>query len=144
MIVYKKITGNTAKVLIDLNETTTSGSGGKDYHADSKFFSTLKAISFCNLHDTDSAYLDLYYSAYSYALAEENNHDGVLVPAIHPTNRFIVTSTDYYIVKNLDIQKGDTFFLEKEDLIDFDNTRYSLSMKLNAADSAVDVIIDKK
>tara|TARA_R100000742_G_C4211502_1_gene37758 strand:- start:152 stop:577 length:426 start_codon:yes stop_codon:yes gene_type:complete len=141
MIVYKKITGNTATVLIDLNETVSSGSSGKDY---SKSFSTLKAISFCNLHDTDSAYLDLYYSEYEYTLADETNHDAVIVEAIHPTNRFTVTSTDYYIVKNLDIQKGDTFFLEEEDLIDFDNTRYSLSMKLGAADSAVDVIMDKK
>ena len=141
MILYKKITGSTAKVLINLNETISSGSSSKNY---SKSFSALNTISFCNLHDTDSAYLDLYYSEYEYTLASEYDHDAVIVEAIHPTNRFTVTSIDYYIVKNLDIQKGDTFFLDEEDLIDFDNTRYSLSMKLNASDSAVDVIMDKK
>lgn len=50
-----------------------------------------------------------------------------------------ITST-YYILKNVTIPFGQTLSLSKEDLC-YEFSKYNLFLKLNAGDSAVDVII---
>ena len=71
------------------------------------------SLSMSNIHSTDAALVDLYLS----------DTDGT-----------------YYIFKNLDMPAGSSLFLDGEE-ISFGRDFFSLYIKLNASDSAVDVLI---
>ena len=141
MILYKKITGNSAKQIIPVFDLISDNNNIKN--SNKKSFSKIKSISICNTHTTNDAYIDIYYSYYEYIYANANNFDAIVYPQIHPTNRYTTTTTDYYLAKELLVEHGNTLVLEPEDFIDFDNKEYSLSVKLKAADGSVDIIINK-
>ena len=141
MLMYKKISSNTAKEIIPVFDLISDIKNVKN--SKKKKFTKIKNISICNTHTTNDVYLDLYYSYYEYEYADQNNWDGKVYDHIHPTNKYTVTTTDYYLAKELLIEHGNTLILDAEDFIDFDNREYSLSAKLKAADGSVDIIIDK-
>ncbi len=116
--IYKNITGNTA---------TEISSYKTDYNT----------ISLCNVHASDGVNVDIYlyreegYRTYSY---DENGRrdDGSY-------NDPTITTSIYYILKNVNIPNGVTLFLDK-DILSFDTKKYRLYIKLSASDSAVDLI----
>lgn len=141
MLVYKKISGNTAKEIIPIFDLISDDNNIKN--SKTKSFNKIKNISICNTHATNDVYLDLYYSYYEYELASENNWDAQVYLDIHPTNKYTANTTNYYLAKELLVEHGNTLVLEEEDFIDFNNKEYSLAIKLKAADGSVDIIINK-
>lgn len=140
-LIYKNITGNTAVTLLDL-KSENIGLDGSELEAGyiSSSFTTIpttskeiKSIILCNVHGTDSVDVDLYYYNVNYTPTVPTNWND-------PTE----TVTTYYIFKNTTIPKGVTLKLNEEDDITFDSSIYILKIKLSAADSSVDVIINTK
>lgn len=115
-IIYKNITGNTAEELYSISELMES---------------RIKTINLVNIHATDNVSVDLYlYRINSNARSAKyvQDHD---------------STTTYYMYKAVVIPIGATLQFESRDLyIDYENIRYNIYIKLNAADSAVDVIIN--
>lgn len=123
-LIYKNISGNTAELLIDVRENIS----GQLYY-----------ISICNTHDADDAYMDLYFSkdvSEDY-FEHRRNFDSGGLNFDEATKQYEV----YYLAKNLLVEQGNTLILDKEDIIPYDNTKYSLYIKLGAGTSQVDVIM---
>lgn len=116
---YYNITTDTAESLIHIDQLTNE--------------EEVKSLSLCNVHATDSVDVDLYYYKTEDNTAEPNNWDD---PG--------VTEYKYYLIKNNTILKGTTLQLNDEYDITFNNSQYSLYIKLSASDSAVDAIINIK
>ena len=93
------------------------------------------------MHATDSVDVDLYYSYTIYS--HQRDTDWNTTPAIEVTEDDDGSTTEsifnYYIIKNVTIPKAVTLNLDN---LSFNNNLYLLVIKLSAADSAVDVIID--
>jgi hypothetical protein len=127
-LIYKNITGNTAQILIDVKENIS----GQLYY-----------ISLCNVHDGDDAYIDLYFSkdiSLDYFENRRNIEDGVEIGGVNFNDATKQYET-YYMAKNLLIEKGNTLIMDSEDIIPYDNSKYSLYIKLGATTSTVDVIM---
>jgi hypothetical protein len=123
-LIYKNITGSTAVTLIDS-------------YTDGDVSQKLDSINLCNVHDTDSVTVDLYYSYTIYA--SQLSTDWNTTPVIAVDTNGVQGIFIYYLIKNVIIPKGTTLNLDD---ISFNNKIYLLAIKLNASDSAVDVIID--
>tara|TARA_R110002153_G_scaffold41597_2_gene118633 strand:- start:49 stop:489 length:441 start_codon:yes stop_codon:yes gene_type:complete len=123
-LIYKNITGSTAVTLIDS-------------YTDGDISQKLDSINLCNVHDTDSVTVDLYYSYTIYA--SQLSTDWNTTPVIAVDTNGVQGIFIYYLIKNVIIPKGTTLNLDD---ISFNNKIYLLAIKLNASDSAVDVIID--
>ena len=123
-LIYKNITGSTAVTLIDS-------------YTDGDISQKLDSINLCNVHDTDSVTVDLYYSYTIYATQLSTNWN--TTPVIAVDNNGVQGIFIYHLIKNVIIPKGTTLNLDD---ISFNNKIYLLAIKLNASDSAVDVIID--
>jgi|TARA_R110002096_G_scaffold99406_1_gene220235 hypothetical protein len=127
-LIYKNIIGSTAVTLID---SYTDGNDSQE----------IASISLCNVHATDSVDVDLYYSYTIYS--HQRDTDWNTTPAIEVTEDDDGSTTEsifnYYIIKNVTIPKAVTLNLDN---LSFNNNLYLLVIKLSAADSAVDVIID--
>ena len=80
---------------------------------DSKSNTSVNSLHLSNIHSTDAVLVDLYLTD---------------------------TSGTYYIFKSLDMPVGSALFLEGNE-ISFGRDFFSLYIKLNASDSAVDVLI---
>jgi len=150
-IIYKNITGNTEVTLLDLRfeniefeseelesgRTERSVSYGfnnvsSSYKIDS--FTNIKSINLCNVNNSDSVDVDLYYFTTIIGPNPKNDY----------TDPIESESLIYfYLLKNVTIPKGVTLKLNKEDDIFFNSGVYELKIKLSASDSTVDVIINK-
>ena len=108
---YSNITGNSVETLIAKRKVLNPTTGVNDITFAS---STMKTITICNIHATDDVIVDLYI--------------------------YDATLGTYFILNNVTMYNGATLVLDRNDLV-FDNTDYELRIKLNASDSAVDVII---
>lgn len=127
-LIYENITGNTAQLLIDVKENISG---------------VLYYISICNIHDTDDAYVDLYFSkdiSVDYFENRRNFDEEPLTNFDEVTNQY----KTYYIAKNLLIEQGNTLILDNEDIIPYNNSQYSLYIKLGASTSTVDVIMKQE
>jgi len=149
--IYKNITGNTATEI-----------------AKKTYESKYNKISFCNVHASDAVVIDLYISRQDlqttidaediYTEIENTSEQHVdgnnsvnpyTNEADFESNRNEDRSYDektyvtrtYYILKNLTIPYGQTLILSEDDLC-YNMKKYKLNLKLNNADSAVDVIIN--
>ena len=118
-LIYKNITGSTAVTLIDS-------------YTDGDISQKLDSINLCNVHDTDSVDVDIYYYSIIYQWREVGDYN--LMPPISETYT-------YYVLKNVTIPKGVTLNL---DTLLFNNIEYCLKIKLSASDSAVDVVIESE
>ena len=118
-IIYKNITGSTAEVLYSISDLKES---------------RIKTITLANIHTTDKVSVDLYL----YGISSN--------PGGSSSSQYVqsIDSTDtYYMYKAVVIPIGATLQLESKDLyIDYENVLYDIYIKLSAADSAVDVIIN--
>ena len=92
----KKISGATATLLSSSDDNTP-----------------VTSLNIANIHATDAAAIDLYYSD---------------------------SSGSYYLFKGLDMPSGTSLFLDHETIV-FPKKYYSLYIKLGASGSTVDVII---
>ena len=121
---YFNITGNTAEVLFEYN----------DFNDNEQW---IEEMSMCNIHATDVVTVDLYYyvelTDKATGYQESWGRDEVL-----GTTEYL-----YYLLKAVSIPIGVTLLLTREDFI-LENSKYKLKIKLNAADSAVDVVIKNK
>ena len=116
--IYKNITGNTAEILLTKIQLSNT---------------PIKAINMANIHVSDNVKVDLYLYNTSDSTPPDANNDWTVV----------TTTNTYYIVKNLTFPVNSTVRLEKEDLlINYERIQYDLYIKLSAADSAVDIIIN--
>ena len=133
--IYKNITGNTAT---DLGLST------------SKRFEYCK-MSFCNVHASDAVNIDLYLSGDRVSdkiidVGEDVDKHRYNEDGVYDNNSYDAPTTltsVYYILKNTTIPNGASLFLGEGELF-FNNNKYKMFIKLNNADSAVDVIIDEK
>jgi hypothetical protein len=117
---YKNITGSTAQELLDYSELKNK---------------TIKCINLCNVHASDSVLVDLYLykkPSSNYSPSYDDHAD---------VNNETITNLSYYILKNTKIPYGSTLQLEASDFLIDKNITQTLYIKLNASDSAVDVII---
>ena len=108
---YTSITGNSVQTLIN-KKLRTSTTTGLELRTFSS--SLIKAISICNNHATDSVVVDLYL------------YDSVL--------------GEFSILNSAVIPTGVTLVLDDKDVA-FDNSSYEMRIKLDQADSDVDIII---
>ena len=127
-LIYKNIIGSTAVTLID---SYTDGNDSQE----------IASISLCNTHATDSVDVDLYYSytIYSQQIATDWNTTPTIEVTEDDDGNMIESIFNYYVIKNVTIPKAVTLNLDN---LSFNNNLYLLVIKLSAADSAVDVIID--
>jgi hypothetical protein len=117
---YKNITGSTAQELLDYSELKNK---------------TIKCINLCNVHASDSVLVDLYLykkPSSNYSPSYDDHAD---------VNNETITNLSYYMLKNTKIPYGSTLQLEASDFLIDKNITQTLYIKLNASDSAVDVII---
>ena len=123
-LIYKNITGNTAVTLIDS-------------YTDGDISQKIDSINICNIHNTDSVDVDLYYSytIYNPQIATDWN----TTPTIEVDGNGVESIFNYYVIKNVTIPKSVTLNLDN---LSFNNNLYLLVIKLSAADSAVDIVID--
>tara|TARA_R110002012_G_scaffold1455_19_gene6213 strand:- start:7407 stop:7820 length:414 start_codon:yes stop_codon:yes gene_type:complete len=124
-LIYKNISGNTAQVLIDVRENIS----GQLYY-----------ISICNTHDTEDAYVDLYFSkdvSEDYFEHRRNFDEEDSLNFDEATKQY----QTYYMAKNLLVENGNTLILDNEDIIPYDNSQYSLYIKLLNGSSTIDVIM---
>ena len=119
---YKKIEGNTAQELIAKYDNLSGEVN----------------MSIANLHDTDSVYVDLYFSKIlsgnSYREIDEVEGGINFDPQVEETE-------DFYIFKNLEITTGDAIILDPSDIYIYRNDIYSVMIKLNTADGVVQVAL---
>tara|TARA_R110001583_G_scaffold162190_2_gene314353 strand:+ start:2003 stop:2344 length:342 start_codon:yes stop_codon:yes gene_type:complete len=108
---YSNITGSSAQVLVAKRKVRNASTGAIDVTFSSQ---DIKTISLCNIHATDDVIVALYI------------YDSTL--------------GTYYILKNVTIPNGSTLVLDSKDF-SYWNGDYELKIKLNAAGSAVDVMI---
>ena len=126
-IIYKNCTGSTAEILYSKNDLQ-----------DNK----IKTITLVNIHATDSVNIDLYLDTTESPI----NLGGA---SSHPAGSYRYSEqvqperNIYYLYKAVVLPIGVTLQLESKDIyIDYQNSIYDLYIKLSAADSAVDVIIN--
>ena len=119
--IYKNITGNTA---IDLEVRDIENSKYK--------FSTM---TLCNTHATDSVSVNLYLNRTEMTDVRSAVGDG------GDWNELESTTTSYYILNNVVIPNGSTLLLDSS-YLKFDRSMYNLYIKLNASDSAVDILLN--
>ena len=116
--IYKNITGPTAEILFTKNDLRNA---------------PIKAINMANIHASDRVKVDLYLYNTNDSTPPDANNDWTVV----------TTTNTYYIIKNLLVPYGSTVILEENDfLINYKVPQYDLYIKLSAADSAVDIIIN--
>ena len=118
--IYKNITGSTATDL-DINSINNP-----------KY--TFSNMILCNVHATDSVTINLYLYRTEMTDSRAKRGDN------GDWNDLESTEYSYYILNNVKIPNGATLVLDKEDL-DFDRSIYNLYIKLDQADSAVDIIL---
>jgi|TARA_R100000027_G_scaffold37926_1_gene27943 hypothetical protein len=119
--IHKNISGTTAVAI------TRRYDDNNDYD--------IFSMILCNTHATDSVYVDLYLNKPNVNLhfpGKDGNWDEVAD-----------TSTTIYIIKDIEITANNTLVLEKEE-IEFDSTAFDFFIQLNAADSEVDLILNKQ
>lgn len=119
--IYKNITGNTAQLLLSKNDLK---------------YNNINNMNICNIHASDKVDVDLYlYRTYGNAI------EG------YEKDTEVKTQETYYLINSLTIPDTVTLQLKGSDLlIDYETTLplYDLYIKLNASDSAVDIIINNK
>ena len=127
MSFYHNIVGDTAVKLLDKSDLSNQ------YNT-----SNLTSINICNIHATDECSVDLYlYKEITSSRANEhetNNWDKY-------NNIKGVSTTIYYIIKDIIIPHRGSLLLERPE-IDFDNSQYSLYIKLKTSGEKADVIIN--
>jgi hypothetical protein len=122
-ILYKNIIGNNEVSFYTKVNTLNS-------------VSILEKLSLCNVHNSNKVLVDMYLTRTEISKNETRSYVGE-DENFNPLKTKIVK---FYILKNLCIPVGATLILEKEDiLIDYNN--YDFYIKLNDADSAVDLLI---
>lgn len=119
--IYKNITGSTATD-IDINSIDNN-----NY----KFSN----MSLCNTHATDSVTIDLYLYKTERTDSRSKRGEG------GDWNDLESTEYSYYILNNVVIPNGVTLLLDSS-YFKFDRNEYDLYIKLNAGDSAVDIILN--
>ena len=119
--IYKNITGSTATD-IDINSIDNN-----NY----KFSN----MSLCNVHATDSVTIDLYLYKTERTDSRSKRGEG------GDWNDLESTEYSYYILNNVVIPNGVTLLLDSS-YFKFDRNEYDLYIKLNAGDSAVDIILN--
>jgi len=120
--IYKNITGNVAEILVSMKDQVLE----------------IPHISVANIHATDSVAVSLYVSKTDSADAEER----ALVGQGGNWDPLATTVYTYVIIQKLTLPVNSSVVLEQPEL-SYNNTKYDLYIKLNASDSAVDVIIGK-
>jgi len=125
--IYKNITGNTAEALYEAPEN------GRDLP---DFNSLIPFMNIANIHATDAVSVTLYLSRIQPSPLEERKYVG----QNGDWNPLLTTTDIYNICYKLSIPVFSSVLLEQPEL-NYDNTKYNLYIKLNASDSAVDVII---
>tara|TARA_R100001594_G_scaffold102334_1_gene137046 strand:+ start:3129 stop:3521 length:393 start_codon:yes stop_codon:yes gene_type:complete len=124
---YKNITGNTAAILLESSELDRK---------------PIKIMSLCNIHATDNVRIDLYLYSKDSINSSILSGSYANVPDENNNWNQTETSNTYYIIKNLIVPFGSTVLMEAIDfVIDYNNSKYDLYIKLSESDSAVDVII---
>lgn len=120
--IYKNITGNTAQLLLSKDELK---------------YNNIKNMNICNIHASDKVSVDLYLYRTSIDTSIQAVH--------HDFENSTTSSNTYYLFKNVELPYRVPLQLESSDLLlDYKTTLYDLYIKLNAVDSAVDVIINNK
>jgi|2_EtaG_2_1085320.scaffolds.fasta_scaffold19498_2 hypothetical protein len=119
--IYKNITGDTVQVLLSKNELKNNN---------------IKSMNICNIHASDRVAVDLYlYRTYGDAIGG------------YEKDTETKTEESYYLINSLIIPNTVTLQLKDSDLlIDYETILplYDLRIKLDAGDSAVDIIINNK
>tara|TARA_R100000988_G_C3896139_1_gene115211 strand:+ start:149 stop:529 length:381 start_codon:yes stop_codon:yes gene_type:complete len=119
--IHKNISGTTAVAI------TRRYDDNNDYD--------IFSMILCNTHAEDSVYVDLYINQpnlNTHFAGKDGNWDEVAD-----------TSKTIYIIKDIEITPNNTLVLEKEE-IEFDSTAFDFYIQLNAADSEVDLILNKQ
>ena len=119
-IKYIHLTGNTAT----------------DFGIATNFVDTYKSLSLCNVHATDSVSINLYLYRTRISLDQSRSYVG----QDGNWDALETTVAIYYILKNVTIPFGVTLVLGEE-VLDYDNEKYELYIKLSASDSAVDITL---
>ena len=134
-LIYRNITGNTATEIIGNGSTATKV---KDY--------CVKDINLCNVHSSDAVLVDLYITntVVNDARISRGSHLLNTTGGTDWDNTPTSTTSTYYIIKNLEIAKGISLYLDEQYLKGINFNFYQLYIKLNNADSAVDVIVGGK
>tara|TARA_R110000822_G_scaffold183760_3_gene323144 strand:- start:49 stop:474 length:426 start_codon:yes stop_codon:yes gene_type:complete len=120
---YKKIEGNIAQELIARYDNISGEIN----------------MSIANLHNSNSVYVDLYFSKItnsreiSYETQATEYSDSI---DFTPREE---TTEDFYIFKNLEITIGNAIILDPTDIYNYRNDIYSLMIKLNTSDGIVQV-----
>lgn len=118
-LVFKNITGNSEKVLVDFNDT-------KDGH--------IPYFSFCNKHQSDATTIDLYlYNT------KQNQDNVIRLPG--DFNDVPLTENRHYLLENVELTIGNTLFLNETDFPIFNNSEYQVKIQLSNSDSNVDIIM---
>tara|TARA_R110001583_G_scaffold165600_1_gene318337 strand:+ start:1884 stop:2282 length:399 start_codon:yes stop_codon:yes gene_type:complete len=130
-LIYKNIIGSTAVALIDsyINENDSQ---------------EITSISLCNTHVTDSVDVDLYYHLSEPdepRFSDDTGNTSEEFNSWDPVDDIIYK---YHILKSVTIPKGVSVILSDEYHFKLVSGEYQLYIKLNASDSTVDVIINKK
>tara|TARA_R110002167_G_scaffold6548_5_gene30351 strand:- start:646 stop:1074 length:429 start_codon:yes stop_codon:yes gene_type:complete len=139
--IYKNITGDTATNLdvqeIDNSSSSSSSSSysGSSSNSNNKYKSKLSNIILCNRHVADSVTLDLYL--YKTEMTDSRSKVG----ENGNWNSLESTESSYYLLNNVVIPNGTTLTLDSS-YLNFDRGVYDLYIKLNNADSAVDIILN--
>ena len=139
--IYKNITGDTATNLdvqeIDNSSSSSSSSSysGSSSNSNNKYKSKLSNIILCNRHAADSVTLDLYL--YKTEMTDSRSKVG----ENGNWNSLESTESSYYLLNNVVIPNGSTLLLDSS-YLKFDRSMYNLYIKLNASDSAVDILLN--
>ena len=137
-IQYQKISGDSATELV-FNyalDSNTSSIMSNNYSEDVNRNVNLifnREYRLTNIHASDSVTVDLYVT---YLSGSTNRSENDVTPITE-------TTSDIYYLKKINLPLGATLVLEKGDLIyplKYNQNYTTLYIKLNAADSAVDVI----
>ena len=137
---YLNITGDSEKIIIGRTKSTTerrshTSSASKEDLSLLKYFNNIESISLANVHATDSVGVDLYLTIVAgerHYLGKDGNW-----------NALDADEEVFYFFKGLVIPNKVSLLIPKSD-INYDSKKYRLAIKLSAADSAVDMIIQLK
>ena len=130
-LIYKNIIGSTAVALIGsyINENDSQ---------------EIASISLCNTHATDSVDVALYYHLLEPDEPRFSDDTGNTSEEFNSWDPVKDIIYQYHILKNVTIPKGASIMLSEEYHFKLVSGEYQLYIKLNASDSTVDVIINKK
>ena len=122
--IHENLTGNSVHTLMDRDRN-------KDIY--------ITGVTIANVHASDTVYVDLFLRSLNKQQAA--GPDGT--NQITDWNSLDPVYTDLYIMKDVEITQNNTLILEPRE-VDYNSKEYSLVMQLNAADSAVDIMINFK